>query len=85
MNFKSKYTPFLILGATSLVCSRILFLFFNDPEGPNLLVVVGMASAVYLLSLVAYALNSSTAGSKRLVLVILIQILLVVSLYFWLK
>ncbi len=36
----SKKTSLLILGTTSVVCSRVMFSFFNDPEGPNLLVVI---------------------------------------------
>lgn len=46
----SKKISLLILFITSLVCSRTMFLFFNDPEGPNLLVVTGVAVIVYFLS-----------------------------------
>ncbi len=51
MHFKSKRTLFLILGIASLVFSRVLFLFVNDPEGPNLLVVVGLAVIIFLIFL----------------------------------
>ena len=83
MNFQSKKTSLLILGVTAIVCSRAMFLFFNDPEGPNLLVVMGMAVIVYLPSLAVYLFGSSKiTGLKRLLLVILLQVLLATALYF---
>lgn len=80
MYFKSKKTSLLILGITSIVCSRVMFLFFNDPEGPNLLVVIGVAMVVYFLSLAAYLFNSSSL--KKLLLAIFIQIIIVTGFYF---
>ncbi len=87
MYFKSKKISLLILFVTSLVCSRVMFLFFNDPEGPNLLVVIGMAVFVYFLSLAVYVFHPSTklTGLKRLLLVILVQILIVTGFFFWLN
>ena len=85
MNFNSKSASFLILAVTAIVFSRIMFFFFNDPEGPNVLVVAGMAAVVYLLSLGAYALSPAVTISKRLSLIIVIQIVLVGALYFLLK
>ena len=35
VNFKN--SSLLILAITAVVCSRIMFAFFHDPEGPNLL------------------------------------------------
>lgn len=72
----------LILGITAIVLSRALFFFFNDPEGPNLLVVMVAAAIVYFVSLTAYAFNSSANESKRSWLAILIQIVVVAVLYF---
>jgi hypothetical protein len=83
MNLTSKKTSLLILAITAIVCSHVMFLFFNDPEGPNLLIVIGMAVVVYFLSLVAYLFNIS--GSKKLLLAILIQIVIAVALYFCLS
>ena len=83
MYFKSKKISLLILGLTSIAASRIMFLLFNDPEGPNLLVVMGMAVIVYFLSLAVYLFNLS--GPKKLLLAILIQIITVTGLYFSLK
>ncbi len=85
MYFKSKKTPLLILGITAIVCSRALFSFFNDPEGPNLLVVTVMALIIYCVSLPVYLYSSSSVGFKRLLLAIFIQLLLVIVLYFCLK
>jgi hypothetical protein len=85
MSFTSKKISLLILGITSLVCSRTLFLFFNDPEGPNLLVVIGMAAIIFFLSLAAYAFCSSVTQFKRILITISVQILLVIGFYFLLS
>ena len=85
MYFKSKKTSLIILVITSLVCSRALFFFFNDPEGPNLLIVVGMAVILYFLSLAVYLFKPSITGLKRLLLAIFIQIILVAGFYFFLN
>jgi hypothetical protein len=84
--FKSKTTSLLILAATALVCSRVLFFVFNDPEGPNLVVVTGLALVVYLLSLAVYLLSPlKITGVRRLAAVIGIQVLSVIVLYFFVK
>lgn len=80
MNFKSKRTALLILGVTSIVCSRTMFQFFDDPEGPNLLVVMVTALIVYSASLGVYA--SNFRGVVKLLLAIFVQILLVGCGYF---
>lgn len=83
MYFNSKKSSLLILGVTSLVCSRVMLLAFNDPEGPNLLIVVVTALVVYFLSLTAYLFKSSVA--KKFLLAIFLQIIIVTSLYFCLN
>jgi hypothetical protein len=40
---------YLLFAIISVVCSRVIFLFINDPEGPNLLVVLAGAVVVYLV------------------------------------
>ncbi len=94
MYYKSKKISLIILGITALVCSRVMFFFFNDPEGPNLLVVTVMAAIIYFLSLAIYLFNpkvksifqclsfSSLAGLKRLFTMIFIQIIIVTTFYF---
>lgn len=54
MYFNLSKTKLLILGIVSIVCSRTLFLFVNDPEGPNLLIVLGFAVIIYLAFLAVY-------------------------------
>jgi hypothetical protein len=84
--FKSKKISLIILAVTAVICSRILFFFFNDPEGPNLLIVAGLALAVYFLSVAIYLFGpSQIKGINRLSAVIGIQILLVLGLYFFMK
>lgn len=75
-----------MLGASAMVCSRMLFLFINDPEGPNLLIVSVMALILYVLSFVAYQYTPiHIKGLSRLLLSICIQILLAVGLYFCMR
>jgi hypothetical protein len=83
--FKSNWTPLLVLGMTSLICSRTLFFLFDDPEGPNLLIVAGMAVFMYAASLAAYLPYSPASGLKRLAAAFLVQVLLVAGLYFLLR
>jgi len=80
MYFKSKNFSLLILGITSLICSRAMFLFFNDPEGPNLLIVTVTAVVVYFLSLKIVKLLNFT-GFKKIILTILAQIIIVIIFY----
>lgn len=86
MNLNSKKTSLVLLGVTAIVCSRVLFALFDDPEGPNLLVVVGMAVLIYLLSLAAYVYGPVRQDSlKKLPVLVLGQIVLVALFYFILK
>jgi hypothetical protein len=81
----SKKTSLIILAITSLICSRAMFAFFNDPEGPNLLIVVGMAAILFVISLLTYSFRRSVNSFKRLVLAIFVQIVLVFVFYFCLR
>lgn len=84
--FKSKKVSLIMLAITAIICSRMLFFFFNDPEGPNLLIVVGLALVVYILSYLVYMFSPfKMKGIQRLFAVICIQILLVIGLYFCMK
>ena len=85
MLFKSKKYSLLVLGITAIVCSRVLFSFFNDSEGPNLLVVMALAAGVYVLSLMLYLFDSSVIGPKKFWFAILVQIVVVTCLYFLLR
>jgi hypothetical protein len=83
MSAMSERISLIILGVSSLLLSRGLFLFFDDPEGTNLLVTLGTASIVYFLSLTAYRFNQ--LKNKRILLAIFIQIIIVFILYFALR
>ena len=67
----------LILIITALICSRTMLSSFNDPEGPNLLIVIIMAIIIYFLSLIM--------GRKRFILTIFSQVIIAILLYFLLR
>ena len=81
LNFKNG--SLLILAITALTCSRIMFAFLNDPEGPNLLVVTVMAAIIYLISSAVYLSNFSRSltGFKRSSAALLIQIFIATAFY----
>lgn len=86
MYYISKKISLLLLGITSVVFSRVMFVFFDDPEGTNLLVTTVMAVIIFSLSWAVYAFNPSTVtGLRRLLLTIFIQLLIVVGLYICLR
>jgi hypothetical protein len=64
-----------------------MFAFFQDPEGPNLLVVIVMATVIYLVSLAIYLSNicPSLTGFKRNSATIFIQILVAAAFYLGLR
>jgi O-antigen/teichoic acid export membrane protein len=72
----------IILIITSLLLSRSIFFFIDDPEGPNLVVVIGLALIIYFMSSVPYMVRSSFTSLKKLSLAISIQVLLVIILSF---
>lgn len=83
----SKKLSLLILFITSLLVTRAMFSIIDDPEGPNLLVVVVGASIPYILSLATYTYvplrRESVLG--RVFLSVAAQMLIVTVLYFCLK
>lgn len=82
----SKKISLLMLAATALVCSRAVFFFFNDPEGPNLLIVTALAMVLYCVSVAAYLFGpTKVKGVGRLLAAIGIQALLGAGLYFFMK
>jgi hypothetical protein len=84
MRFTSKKTSLVILGIASVVCSRTIFALINDPEGPNLLVVIAMAAILYFLSL-AVGLLLPLTGLKRLLFGVAAQILIATGFFLFLK
>jgi hypothetical protein len=87
MHFDFKKSSLLILAITAVACSRMMFAFFHDPEGPNLLVVAGMAAVIYLMSSAVYLSNFSPSltGLKRSSATIFIQIFIATGFYLGLR
>lgn len=86
MNFKSKKVRLLILSVLALICSRTMLVSFNDPEGPNLLIIVGMAVIIYALSFSIFLFKlPKDINLKRLLLLGATQILVTIGLYFCLR
>ncbi len=79
MHSESNKIHLWFLGLTSLVLSRLMFFFFDDPEGPNLLIVAVAAVILYLFSLFIYSLLSFP-NPKKLPLVIFFQVLVIAIL-----
>jgi len=73
----------LILAVTAVASSRAVFAFFHDPEGPNLIVVIGLAAFIYLLCLVFYLSNAvrMLTSLRRLLFAIFIQIIGAIGFY----
>ena len=78
---KSKRTSLLLLVVTALVFSRALFFFFNDPEGPNLLIVTVLALILYSASFIAWRFIPARTASRKLLFGICMQLLIVTGLY----
>ena len=74
---KSNRIALIISAITSLILSRSVFLFIDDPEGPNLLIVVVMALVIYLLSLSLYLYKpSERTVLKQTIFLIIFQIII---------
>lgn len=76
----SKKVLLTVLGVTAVLGSRTLFFFFDDPEGPNLLVVMAVACVVYLTSLPVF-LSARIPEQKRFRLAISSQIIVIAGAY----
>lgn len=87
MHSDSKKISLLILAITALACSRAMFAFFHDPEGPNLLVVIGTAAVIYFLTLIVYLSNFSPSliGLKRTLVTIIVQMFVIPGFYLLLR
>ncbi len=81
MNFISKKTSLIILGVTAVTLSRLFFYFLDDPEGPNLLIVLVLAAFLYGVSLGVHRYSRKIEPLKRLLLTVFVQALIVIGLY----
>ncbi len=74
-----QWPALLALYVTAASFTRVMFWFFDDPEGPNLLIVTVLAGSVYLVSLGVYLLNVPRA--TKFWFTILAQVVIVTVLY----
>ena len=81
MQFTSRKTSLVLLGATALTCSRILFFLFHDPEGPNLLIVTVLAMILYVASFLVWRFIPASSAGTKLLLGISTQVVIVAGLY----
>ena len=77
-----KIPPFL-LAITAFECARAVFYFVNDPEEPNLFVVIVLAAAIDVVSLTLYA--STLSRRMKFLVAFLVQLLLAILAYFCLR
>lgn len=88
MTLNSPKIQSLILFITALICSRTMFVSFNDPEGPNLLVIAVGAVVIFAASSIAnrfVPFLSSSKGVTKILLSIVVQVVVTTVLYFLLK
>jgi hypothetical protein len=85
MQFKSKTVPLLILALTAVVVSGAVFAFFRDQEGPNLVVVMGLAAILYLPCVAFYLSSAIRTSLRRLVGTIVVQVLIAAGVYLALR
>ncbi len=81
MSLNSKRTSIWVLVVTAFVNSRVVFALFDDPEGPNLLIVTVLAVFLFIPSFVVFGRSAQTALSRKLPLAVLTQVLLGVCFY----
>lgn len=79
--------PLLLLAITAAMCSRVTFALFDDPEGPNLVVVSGLGLVILLISLTVYfsGFFSEVRGLKRAAGAIPIQLIVAAAFYLALR
>jgi MFS family permease len=84
---KANKVSLIVLAITAIACSRAVFAFIHDPEGPNLLIVFGLAAIIFVITAGAYLSNlfPSATGAKRALIVILLQIAIAAGLCFSLR
>ena len=77
MPLDSRNGSLLLLAIAAFPCARAIFAFIAEPEGPNLLVVTGMAAILFVISAAGYLSNlfPSLTGFRRSVAAIIVQII----------
>ena len=74
-------TSIIALALTSILGSRALFFLFDDPEGPNLLIVVALAAFLFAVSVALRRLTYSLGPRKSFLSALIAQVLLLACLY----
>lgn len=86
MNFRSKKISLVVLAVLAIICSRTLFFFFNDTEGPNLLIVGVLTIILFIISFACYAFTPAKMQElNKLSVAVGMQLLSAVILYLVLK
>lgn len=71
-----------ISAVTATLIARATFFFIDDPEGPNLLIVIALAAFIYIVSfLTTHLLALPASGSKRILLTIFTQVIVAATLF----
>jgi hypothetical protein len=79
-----QYIPYLVLVVTAMNLSRGIFYLFNDPEGPNLLIVSVFAAIIFAVSLGGNYFHSGTfaiKGLARTIIAIVVQVITAAIIY----
>lgn len=75
--------PLLILAITAAICSRTVLALFDDPEGPNLLVVGVLAAVIFVISIAPYLSRAlpTLTGSARIAAAVVFQVIVSAGLF----
>ena len=87
MRLGLKSSSLLVFAVSAGACSQLMFAAFHDTEGPNLIVVAGMTTILFLISAAAYLSNvlPSLTGFKRSAAAIVIQVVAAAGLFLALR
>ncbi len=80
-----KNLPYTLLGISSLASSRLFYALFDDPEGPNLLIVVILGIFLFVPASFIYIRFVSLPIWTRLHLSVLFELGAVLVLFFCLR
>lgn len=83
MMFESRKVRFVIATLSAFFLSGGMLRLFNDPEGPNLLIVAVFAVPLLIASMAVHAFNliPSRPGYQKLLLAIALQIVAAAIIY----
>ena len=85
MNLKAMTATPIVLVITAFLCSRVVLVSLDDPEGPNLLVIALLALVIYFAALLPFRLVlvlTHSIGPRRILLGFLVQVVIAGVLYF---